>query len=96
MNKAAINLTDLGMVAGSRVAMGVGVGIALAGYLTPGQRKAIGLGLVALGVLSGVPGVRQLLASLTSGTTASGPATHKAQKPRARNGYHDTAISRWT
>jgi hypothetical protein len=55
MKTRAITLPELGMIAGTRAALGAGVGLLLASHLKPHQRRMIGWSLVAAGVLSTIP-----------------------------------------
>ncbi len=46
---------ELGLIAGTRVALGVGIGLLLANRLRPEQRRAAGWSLVAVGALTTFP-----------------------------------------
>jgi hypothetical protein len=50
------------LIAGTRVALGVGIGLLLSDRLSKDQRKAAGWALFAVGVLTTVPIVRGVLA----------------------------------
>jgi hypothetical protein len=50
------------LIAGTRVALGVGVGLLISGWLNKDQRQAAGWALLGVGVFSTVPIVRGLLA----------------------------------
>jgi hypothetical protein len=50
-----VTLPELGMVAGTRVALGAGIGLLAADKLQPEQRRAVGWTLLAVGILSTIP-----------------------------------------
>jgi hypothetical protein len=52
-----INLTvpEIGLMAGTRVALGVGIGLLLSNRLNKDERKAAGLALLAVGIITTVP-----------------------------------------
>lgn len=50
------------LIAGTRVALGVGLGLLLSDRLNRDQRKAAGLALLAVGVMTTIPIVRGVLA----------------------------------
>jgi uncharacterized membrane protein YfcA len=55
MRSKTITLPELGLIAGTRAALGAGIGLLLANRLGPEQRRAVGWTLVAVGVLSTFP-----------------------------------------
>jgi hypothetical protein len=55
MNERRVTLPELALVAGTRVVLGVGAGLLLAGKLTNDQRTAVGWALLAVGALSTIP-----------------------------------------
>ena len=55
MKKHALTFPEIGPVAGTRLALSVGFGLLLGGRLAPEVRRAVGWGLVAVGVLSTPP-----------------------------------------
>lgn len=55
MHERAVTLPELGLIAGTRVALGVGVGLLLAGRLSQDARRGAGVALVAVGALSTIP-----------------------------------------
>jgi hypothetical protein len=61
MNEKMISLPELGMIAGTRAALGAGIGLLLADRLDPPQRRAVGWTLVAVGVLSTIPLAAEVL-----------------------------------
>ena len=56
-----IHLPELALLAGTRGALGAGVGLLLSGRLSEEQRKNIGWTLVAVGVLTTIPLAAMLL-----------------------------------
>lgn len=55
MKKRQVTLPILGLIAGTRVALGAGLGLVLADRFTPEQRRAAGWALLAVGVLTTLP-----------------------------------------
>jgi uncharacterized membrane protein YfcA len=50
-----ITLPRLGLIAGTRAALGAGAGLLLADRLSPDQRRAVGWTLLAVGVVTTFP-----------------------------------------
>lgn len=55
MLQTRLSLPELALVAGTRAALGVGVGLLLADRLGPDRRRAVGWTLVAVGVATTLP-----------------------------------------
>ncbi|HVE84385.1 MAG TPA: hypothetical protein VND93_16130 [Myxococcales bacterium] len=55
MEERTLALPEIALIAGTRVALGIGVGLLLAQKLAAGARKKAGLALVSLGALSTIP-----------------------------------------
>lgn len=55
MIRRTLTLPELGLIAGTRAALGAGLGLLLADRLKPDQRRAVGWTLLAVGVLSTFP-----------------------------------------
>jgi hypothetical protein len=55
MREIEIPIPEIGLIAITRAALGVGIGLLLADQLTCQQRKAAGLALVAVGALTTIP-----------------------------------------
>lgn len=53
--KKEVTVPQLILIAGTRVALGVGIGLLLSQKLNPDQRKAAGLALFVVGALTTVP-----------------------------------------
>ncbi|WP_318646723.1 hypothetical protein [Variovorax sp. VRV01] len=66
-----VHLPELALLAGTRGALGAGVGLLLSDKLSPEQRKYIGWTLVAVGVLTTIP-----LAALLFGRRRRSGARH--------------------
>src|SRR5262245_9376182 len=66
MREIHIALPDLGLIAGTRAALGVGAGLLVADYLGSKERRAVGWTLVAVGVLTTIPLVLKVFGSSTS------------------------------
>jgi hypothetical protein len=63
MRERQITLPTIGLIAGTRVALGLGLGLLLANRLTAEQRKAAGWGLLAVGALTTIPLALEVLGS---------------------------------
>jgi hypothetical protein len=50
-----VTLPTIGLIAGTRVAFGIGLGLLVADRLTPERREACGWTLLAVGALSTIP-----------------------------------------
>jgi hypothetical protein len=55
MKERILTIPELILIAGTRVALGVGIGLLLADKLTDNERRAAGWALVAVGALTTVP-----------------------------------------
>ena len=55
MKETRLTLPEVGMIAGTRMALGAGLGLLLAGRLSDEQRRAIGWVLLGVGVISTIP-----------------------------------------
>ena len=67
-----VTLPELGMIAGTRAAFGAGVGLLLAGWLSPEQRRAVGWTLCAVGALSTIPRVSEIMLRGSGGESSLG------------------------
>jgi len=61
MTERTLTIPEIILIAGTRVALGVGVGLLIADRLPRDARKAAGLALLAVGVLTTVPIVAGIL-----------------------------------
>jgi len=55
MTERVLTIPELIRIAGTRVALGVGIGLLLADKLTDNERRAVGWALVGVGALTTVP-----------------------------------------
>jgi hypothetical protein len=55
MKPKALTIPELALLAGTRAALGAGVGLLVSGLLTRDQRKAAGITLLAIGAISTIP-----------------------------------------
>ena len=59
--ETTISLPKLGMIAGTRGMLGAGIGILVADRVKAERRKAVGLTLITVGVLSTIPLARAVM-----------------------------------
>ena len=62
LTERAFTIPEMMLVAGTRVALGVGVGLLISDRLNEDQRKAAGWALLAVGVLTTIPILANVLA----------------------------------
>jgi hypothetical protein len=55
MRESRVTVPELMLIAGTRAALGAGLGLLLADRLPPGQRRAVGWTLLLFGALTTVP-----------------------------------------
>ena len=55
MRETTLTLPELALIAGTRAALGAGLGLLLADRLSSSQRRAVGWALVLVGAVSTVP-----------------------------------------
>jgi hypothetical protein len=55
VRETRVTIPELMLIAGTRAALGAGLGLLLADQLPPGQRRAVGWTLLLIGALSTVP-----------------------------------------
>ena len=79
MREARIPLPELALIAGTRAALGFGLGLLLSGRWHESQRRAIGWTLLAVGIGSTIPLAADVLSRL-------GSASQDAMPERARSG----------
>jgi len=63
MIRTPLAIPEIAIIAGTRAVLGAGIGLLLADRLNADQRKAVGWTLVAVGAITTVPIVIQLLES---------------------------------
>ena len=72
MREAHVTLPELAMIAGTRAALGAGVGLLLANSLPDDRRKAVGWTLLAFGAVVTIPLAIEVLGSLRSSAPLGG------------------------
>ena len=72
MKERSLTIPEIGLIAGTRVALGVGIGLLISDKLNKDQRRGAGWALVGVGILSTVP--------ILAGVIGKPPA---AEKPLA-------------
>jgi hypothetical protein len=55
MIQRSLTFPEIGLIASTRVALGIGIGLLVANRLNADQRKAAGLALIAVGVTTTIP-----------------------------------------
>jgi len=61
MKERTMTIPDLALIAGTRIALGAGIGLLLADKLNKDHRKGAGWALLGIGVLTTVPLVMNVL-----------------------------------
>jgi len=61
LTERTFTIPEIMLIAGTRVALGVGVGLLISGRLNEDQRKAAGWALLAVGVVTTIPILRGVL-----------------------------------
>jgi hypothetical protein len=86
MRETRITLPELGLIAGTRAALGAGLGLLLADRLPEGQRRAVGWTLLLVGAVSTIPlafevfGASRLDSAREWPERATGDASHAPSK----------------
>ena len=55
MKKRSLTIPEIGLIGGTRVALGAGIGLLLAERLNKDQRRGIGWTLLGVGILTTIP-----------------------------------------
>jgi hypothetical protein len=100
MRETPVTLPELALVAGTRAALGAGLGLLLADRLTADQRRAVGWTLLAFGAATTIPLAFEVLGKFRSPTPergmrqvkrafrpASGERASVRHRPEDRVGY---------
>ncbi len=76
MREVQVSLPELALLAGTRAALGAGLGLLLADHLPEVQRKAVGWTLLLIGVATTVPLAFEVLGKVrASGSTSLPPSS---------------------
>jgi hypothetical protein len=78
VRKTTLSVPEVGLIAGTRAALGAGVGLLLSDMLSREQRRAVGWTLVAVGAITTVPLVLQVIGESSREPDASPEAEHVA------------------
>jgi hypothetical protein len=70
MQMKTISLPELGMIAGTRVALGAGIALLFGGRLSTEQRRAVGWTLLGIGAVSTLPLAAEVLLRNEKGTSS--------------------------
>ena len=88
MRETRITLPELALVAGTRAALGAGIGLLLADRLSVEQRRAVGWTLVLVGVVTTVPLALEIFGhSSRSGSNLREPSR---EMPENFGGFDDS------
>lgn len=87
MRQTQLSIPEVAFIAGTRGALGAGLGLLLSGRMGQPRRRAIGWALLAIGALTTIPAARRVLGRSTS----SQPGTMNGSAVRAE----DMARSAW-
>jgi len=77
MKETTLPLPQLGLIAATRGMLGAGIGLLLADKLAPEARKAAGVTLLAVGILTTIPLAMQVFGGANAnavGTTTGAPS----------------------
>jgi hypothetical protein len=55
MRERSLTMPEIILIAGTRVALGAGIGLLLAGKINDGERKGAGWALLAVGAFTSIP-----------------------------------------
>jgi hypothetical protein len=61
MRTTTLPIPELGLIAATRGMLGAGIGLLLAGKLSPETRRAVGTTLMAVGIITTIPLVMQVI-----------------------------------
>jgi len=69
MASRTVSIPELGLIAGTRAALGAGIGLLLANQLSSEQRRAVGWTLLAVGVVTTFPLAAEVIFRHSSSTS---------------------------
>lgn len=90
MISRTIGMPELGLIAGTRTALGVGIGLLIADRLAPDRRRAVGWTLFALGALSTIPLAADVVLRHKPVDSGSGNHVHGSHEEAEETVMHDT------
>jgi hypothetical protein len=73
MREAQLTFPEIALIAGTRAALGAGLGLLLADRLPDGQRKAVGWTLLLIGAATTVPIALEVFGKLRTSALPAGP-----------------------
>ena len=73
MIERKLNITEIMLIAGTRIALGAGIGLLLSSRLNKDQSKAAGLALAVFGALTTIPLVLGVIGQKNATTTEIKP-----------------------
>jgi len=85
MKEAHVTLPELALIAGTRAALGAGLGLLLADRLSEGQRRAVGWTLLTVGLVSTIPLAFEVLGKSRPAAPAA-PLEEARSEPRSEQG----------
>ncbi len=81
MRDTRITVPELGLVAGTRAALGAGLGLLLADRLSDEERRAVGWTLLLVGALSTIPLAFEVLGRRRLDSAAEQPGSAATESP---------------
>lgn len=67
MQQPTLSGPEIALFGGTRVALGIGIGLLIAGRLSPDQRKGAGIALTVMGALTTIPLAVQVISRAKAG-----------------------------
>jgi hypothetical protein len=92
MKQTKITLPELGMIAGTRAALGAGLGLLLADRLGDRERKAVGWTLFLFGAISTIPLAIEVLGRRRTAESDRLSCDGKSTDGRRRQEQHSPAM----
>jgi hypothetical protein len=77
MRPRTVTIPELALIAGTRVALGAGIGLLAADRLNDDQRRAVGWTLLGVGVITTIPLVAEVLFAHGEEALAEAPQTER-------------------
>jgi len=74
MKERTLTIAEIILIAGTRIALGTGIGLLISGKLNDDQRKAAGLALALVGGLTTIPLALDVIGKKSAPTTGIRPA----------------------